>query len=155
MIRYCPVPSVVPERVLSISAGLAASTVTPGSTAPDGSRTVPVRTACAKTVPGRRRTARIARPFVETRMIDVLFRTLGPKRREVTNVSTACIHDTHGRHAERRIFRRSAKSQRLSDRASRRSAVRRPLHTKTWIRQSAAAIRLMMYHHGVSLGFGL
>ena len=31
----------------SISAGLAASTVTPGSTAPDASRTVPVRVPCA------------------------------------------------------------------------------------------------------------
>ena len=34
-IRYCPVPSVTAERVFSISAGLAASTVTPGRTAPD------------------------------------------------------------------------------------------------------------------------
>ena len=41
--RYWPVPSVTTERTFSISAGLAASTVTPGSTAPDASRTVPVR----------------------------------------------------------------------------------------------------------------
>ena len=36
--RYWPEPSVVTDRTFSISAGLAASTVTPGSTAPDGSR---------------------------------------------------------------------------------------------------------------------
>ena len=34
--RYCPVPSVTTERTFSMSAGLAASTVTPGRTAPDG-----------------------------------------------------------------------------------------------------------------------
>src|SRR5262245_4751471 len=40
--RYWPLPSVVADLPFSISAGLAASTVTPGSTAPDESRTVPV-----------------------------------------------------------------------------------------------------------------
>src|SRR5689334_5787656 len=39
-----------------MSAGLAASTVTPGSTAPEASRTVPVRDAWAKTVDGSSRT---------------------------------------------------------------------------------------------------
>src|SRR5678815_5308838 len=34
-IRYCPCPSVVAERTRSISAGLEASTVTPGSTPPE------------------------------------------------------------------------------------------------------------------------
>ena len=38
---YCPDPSVATERTFSISAELAASTVTPGSTPPDASRTVP------------------------------------------------------------------------------------------------------------------
>ena len=37
MMRYWPDPSVVAERVFSINAALAASTVTPGSTAPEGS----------------------------------------------------------------------------------------------------------------------
>jgi hypothetical protein len=46
-IRYCPVPSVTAERTFSISAGLAASTVTPGSTAPDVSLTMPAIEACA------------------------------------------------------------------------------------------------------------
>ena len=40
--RYCPASSVTTERTFSISAGLATSTVTPGSTAPDVSRTTPV-----------------------------------------------------------------------------------------------------------------
>src|SRR3954467_1523194 len=68
MMRYCPVPSVTAARVFSISAGLAASTVTPGSTAPDASRTVPVRDACANTVAGMRMTARAARHFVRVRI---------------------------------------------------------------------------------------
>src|SRR4029453_5464507 len=41
--RYCPVSSVTPVRTLVMSAGLDASIVTPGSTAPDVSRTVPAR----------------------------------------------------------------------------------------------------------------
>ena len=46
--RYWPLPSVVAVRTFSMSAGLDASTVTPGSTAPDVSRTVPVMDAWAK-----------------------------------------------------------------------------------------------------------
>ena len=41
--RYCPSPSVTPVRTFSINAGLATSTVTPGSTAPDESVTTPVK----------------------------------------------------------------------------------------------------------------
>jgi hypothetical protein len=41
-IRYEPLPSVTAVRTFSISASLAASTVTPGRTAPDVSRTTPV-----------------------------------------------------------------------------------------------------------------
>jgi hypothetical protein len=41
MIRYWPAPSVTAVRTFSINAGLDASTVTPGSTAPDESRTAP------------------------------------------------------------------------------------------------------------------
>ena len=40
--RYWPEVSVTAERTFSMSAGLDASTVTPGSTAPDVSFTVPV-----------------------------------------------------------------------------------------------------------------
>ncbi len=40
-ILYWPAPSVTAERTFSISAGLEASTVTPGRTAPEASRTTP------------------------------------------------------------------------------------------------------------------
>src|SRR5262249_12521038 len=59
MIRYCPVPSVTAERVFSMSAALDASTGTPGSTAPDASRTVPVSAACARAGVGRRTRTRM------------------------------------------------------------------------------------------------
>ena len=45
IIRKRPSLSVVAMRTFSMSAGLAASTVTPGSTAPDASLTTPVRVA--------------------------------------------------------------------------------------------------------------
>ena len=61
-IRYWPVPSVTTDRTRSISAGLAASTVTPGSTAPDVSFAVPVMVAWAQTMAGsmRRETHTVA-----------------------------------------------------------------------------------------------
>src|SRR5262245_34671349 len=45
--RYWPDAFVATDRTFSISAGLDASTLTPGSTAPDVSRTTPVIEACA------------------------------------------------------------------------------------------------------------
>src|SRR5688572_21532331 len=54
--RYCPEPSVTSVRIFSIRAGLAASTVTPGSTAPDVSLTVPVNEAWANANAGSRTT---------------------------------------------------------------------------------------------------
>ena len=50
--RYWPVPSDVALRTFSMRTGLAASTVTPGSTAPDASRTTPAMVACADAVEG-------------------------------------------------------------------------------------------------------
>src|SRR5262245_55149705 len=52
--RYCPLPSVIAVRAFSIRAGLDASTVTPGSTASDASRTTPARVACANAIAGLR-----------------------------------------------------------------------------------------------------
>src|SRR5580704_16745913 len=49
---YWPAPSVTTERVPSISAGLAASIVTPGSTAPLASLTTPAKALWAELVPG-------------------------------------------------------------------------------------------------------
>src|SRR6185503_1723227 len=50
---YCPDPSVAATRTFSMSAGLAASTVTPGSTAPDASLTTPAIDAWANAATGR------------------------------------------------------------------------------------------------------
>src|SRR5215831_19208256 len=52
--RYWPVPSATAVRVFSMRAGLATSTVTPGSTAPDVSFTTPVIDACANASVGNR-----------------------------------------------------------------------------------------------------
>ena len=51
--RYCPVASLMTDRTFSIRTGLAASTVTPGSTAPDTSLTTPVIAPCARTAAGK------------------------------------------------------------------------------------------------------
>src|SRR3954453_16305842 len=53
--RYRPFASVVTERTFSISAGLLASTVTPGSTAPVVSFTTPANELCARAVAGSSR----------------------------------------------------------------------------------------------------
>src|SRR5687768_18061163 len=50
--RYWPDPSDTAVRTFSISTGLAASTVTPGNTAPDTSRTTPAMVAWADAVEG-------------------------------------------------------------------------------------------------------
>jgi len=47
-----PCASVTAERTPSMRAGLAASTVTPGSTPPDPSRTTPVMLLCAQDAVG-------------------------------------------------------------------------------------------------------
>src|SRR5688572_29440340 len=51
--RYWPVLSLTAVRTFSISAGLLASTLTPGRIAPEVSLTVPAMTACATAVVGR------------------------------------------------------------------------------------------------------
>ena len=54
-IEYVPEPLVTVERVFSISAGLDTSTVTPGSTPPDASLTVPEMVlVCADAITGVR-----------------------------------------------------------------------------------------------------
>src|SRR5262245_31318389 len=51
-ILYAPFASVVADRTCSINAGLAASTVTPGSTAPVASFTTPANALCARAAVG-------------------------------------------------------------------------------------------------------
>src|SRR5918995_6916870 len=53
MIWYLPLPSVTAVRTFSIKAGLEASTVTPGSTAPDASCTAPAIEAWADAMAGK------------------------------------------------------------------------------------------------------
>src|SRR5688572_28495464 len=57
MMRYCPLPSVIAVRTFSMSAGLEASTVTPGRTAPDRSLATPVID-CARPTAGQARKRR-------------------------------------------------------------------------------------------------
>ena len=78
-ILYCPCPSVVAVRTFSMSATLAASTVTPGSTAPDASLTtpaIPVPACCADAAvaaSSNPAATRIATAFLES-MIPLLCR---------------------------------------------------------------------------------
>ena len=58
VMRYCPVPSLTTVRVFSMSTGLDASTVTPGSTAADASRMTPAIVAWANTTLGSSTSAR-------------------------------------------------------------------------------------------------
>jgi hypothetical protein len=62
-----PDPSLMAERTFSISAGLVASTVTPGSTAPDASLMTPVIVACAKARAGASHTMADAAAHMTTR----------------------------------------------------------------------------------------
>ena len=71
--RYWPLPSVTAERVFSIRAGLDASTVTPGSTAPEASLTTPVMEAWANAAAGTSTSnAKTAKPCRNLRMNSLL-----------------------------------------------------------------------------------
>src|SRR4051812_27327164 len=70
MIRYWPVLSVVTVRTFSMRTGLEASTVAPGSTAPDASFTTPASDACAQAIEGTSTThARTHAPTGRNRFI--------------------------------------------------------------------------------------
>src|SRR5687768_712283 len=74
MILYWPVPSVTTERTFSMSAGLDASTTTPGSTAPEASLTTPAIVAWASAADGRSTThARAADTRSSLRILSFLF----------------------------------------------------------------------------------
>src|SRR5256885_2049681 len=72
VMRYCPVPSVTALRTFSMSAGLDASTTTPGRTAPEASFTTPEIEAplCAAAVHALSRTRTLAATtLIHPRMI--------------------------------------------------------------------------------------
>src|SRR5439155_16944570 len=73
MMAYRPSPSVTTDRLLSISTSLAASTVTPGSTAPEVSFTRPAIVLCADAPPGRN-ASRATTPRIRT----ATFALIGP-----------------------------------------------------------------------------
>src|SRR6187401_167822 len=73
--RNWPDPSVIAVRLFSMSAGLAASTVTPGKTAPDVSRTMPAIDACAKSEWGATRTLPNTATIAASRRIESLLLT--------------------------------------------------------------------------------
>src|SRR6478735_4585664 len=80
-IRYWPAPSVTAVRTFSMSAGLAASTVTPGMTAPDASLTTPAIDAWAYAMLGINTAAALTRRNLHnTRMLKHLSGTELGKR---------------------------------------------------------------------------
>src|SRR3954453_12792501 len=81
--RYCPCPSVTTERTFSISAGLDASTVTPGSTAPEESLTRPAMApvACAEARAGKRSTQNRRAEIATLTNLDIPIPFLDPPNR--------------------------------------------------------------------------
>src|SRR5689334_8088511 len=67
--RNWPLPSVTTDRTFSMRAGLDASTVTPGRTAPEVSRTTPEIEACANATAGARQSAKNRHPRRSTRFM--------------------------------------------------------------------------------------
>src|SRR5262249_31415054 len=72
-ILYAPLASVFTDRTFSISAGLAASTVTPGSTAPVASLTTPANALCARAVVGSARHASATTNDIAIRLLVMQF----------------------------------------------------------------------------------
>src|SRR5882672_1627797 len=89
--RYWPEPSVTAERVFSMSAGLEASTVTPGRTAPDASFTVPVMEAWANAAAGTSTSsASAAKPTCNLRMHYLLRSLIRAIRTRNTTFTLCC-----------------------------------------------------------------
>jgi hypothetical protein len=83
--EYCPVPLVTTVRVFSMSAGLDASTVTPGRTAPEASLAVPTidAVACANNIRGMaRRDTRTTIVFTHLSMVDLRAIAIAPPFRK-------------------------------------------------------------------------
>src|SRR5262249_49420009 len=95
MIAKRPDPSVIAARTRSIRTGLAASTVTPGSTPPDESWTTPTMLArsCASAAAGMRNSAAHAATTTpgSTRRMSVLRVGAGMRTRRVRHRGTARI----------------------------------------------------------------
>src|SRR4029450_12034271 len=111
MILYCPPPSVTTERVFSIKAGLEASTVTPGSSAPEESLTTPAIDPCAcASVERRRTTATTSDPSQSGFMLPPAEVARGSRIN--TDVTSLCAGRYHGMQGPARGKYSSAKRQR-------------------------------------------
>ncbi len=71
--RYVPASSLTTVRTFSISTGLDASTVTPGSTPPDESLTTPAIEAWAYTMPGNSMIIAITYEIRSSRLVTSAF----------------------------------------------------------------------------------
>src|SRR5215510_8762889 len=93
-----PCASVTAERSPSMSAGLAASTVTPGSTPPDPSRTTPVMLLCAHDADGTARQSATITARIRVLSASFRFQLLPDRIRPIADV----ISDLHdfGRRAD-------------------------------------------------------
>src|SRR5688572_33022364 len=76
-ILYAPFESVATDRTLSMSTSLAASTVTPGSTAPVASLTTPANALCARAVVGH--ASRHASAHTDSSSLLMLFPPRNPR----------------------------------------------------------------------------
>src|SRR5688572_18499053 len=103
--RYCPAASVVTRRTFSISAGLLASTVTPGKTAPVASRTTPAiaPACCADTRAGNNSATTAARTNLRVFLRVISAPYMGPTTRHdggeysVVVVTCQSIQEGHAR----------------------------------------------------------
>src|SRR6185436_9677084 len=93
----CPWPLVTTERVRSIRTSLDASTVTPGSTAPDASRTTPAMALCALAADGSSASHTRLAAAVEATLRRVIPGLLACWTRPPNKLATAGIEPMAGR----------------------------------------------------------
>jgi hypothetical protein len=98
MMRNWPVLSVTALRTFSISASLAASTVTPGRTAPEASRTTPLMVACALASAGASSRAK-PKPTQRTTGVNVRMGPPGVIRRAPSRAAVLYAHGRGGSNA--------------------------------------------------------
>src|SRR5581483_5646948 len=103
--RYCPVPPVTTVRTFSMSAALAASTVTPGSTAPDASLTCPAIDACADADTAHpRSTAKNAASFTSRRIPEPPGENTGSRAGQLRWLPQFQLFDAYGADAVSVVF---------------------------------------------------
>src|SRR4051812_25161709 len=106
--RYAPFASVDTERTFSMSTGLLASTVTPGSTAPVASFTTPANALCARAVDGSARKASTAVAIAKRVLVMriLLDRESTNRQRGYLTDTTESKMERHGKARGRDRFRK-------------------------------------------------